>query len=100
MTEENAMRLTSETVERSEGDKGRKFLTLLVLGFFMVVVGFILVAIAVMISQVGSPGLGGIIFIGPIPIVFGAGPGAQWLILVAVILAALGAVTFLVLRRK
>jgi len=64
MTEENAMRLARETVEPSEDDTGRKFLTLLVLGFFMVIVGFILVAIVVIVSQVDSSSFGGILFIG------------------------------------
>jgi uncharacterized membrane protein len=63
-------------------------------------VGLILVAIAAIVSQGGSTSFGGIIFIGPIPIIFGAGPGAQWLILFAIILTVLSVIMFLNLRRK
>ena len=100
MIEGNSMMLTRETVEPSEENARRKFLILLILGFFTMVVGLILVAIAMMVSQIGSTSFGGIIFIGPIPILVGAGPGAEWLILVAVMLAVLSVATFLVLRRK
>ena len=100
MIEENTMMLNREAVESSEEDTRRKFHTLLVLGFSAIVVGLILVAIAVMVSQVGSSSFGGIIFIGPIPIVFGAGPGAEWLILLAVFLAVLSFAAFLIMRRK
>jgi uncharacterized membrane protein len=64
------------------------------------ILGLILVAIATALSQGGSTSFGGIIFIGPLPIVFGAGPGAQWLILFAIILTVLSVITFLALRRK
>lgn len=83
-----------------EPDTTRKLLVLFVLGFSIMILGLVLVAIATVLSQGGSTSFGGIIFIGPLPIVFGAGPGAQWLILFAVILTVLGVITFLALRRK
>jgi uncharacterized membrane protein len=66
----------------------------------MMFVGLMLVAIAAIVSQGGSTSFGGIILIGPVPIVFGAGPGAQWLILFAIILAVLSVIMFLILRRR
>jgi uncharacterized membrane protein len=83
-----------------EPDTPPKFLTLFSLGFSIMILDLILVAIATALSRGGSTSFGGIIFIGPLPIVFGAGPTAQWLILFAVILTVLSVITFLALRRK
>ena len=83
-----------ETAEPADEDAGRKFLTLFILGFSTMFVGLILVTIATIVSQRGSTTFGGIIFIGPIPIVFGFGPGAQWLILLAIFLAVLSVIMF------
>jgi len=94
------MVLTRRTVESSDEDTGRDFLTVFILGFLTMIMGLILVAIATIISQGASTSIGGIVFIGPIPIVFGAGPGSQWLILFAIILAVLSVIMFLILRRK
>jgi len=74
--------------------------TLFILGFSTIILGLILVAVAAAFSQVGSTGLGGIIFIGPIPIVFGAGPDAQWMILFAIIPTVLSVTMFLISRGK
>ena len=38
--------------------------------------------------------------IGPIPIVFGAGPDAGWLIAISVILTVISVVLFLVMNRR
>ncbi|NIU84017.1 MAG: DUF131 domain-containing protein [Candidatus Thorarchaeota archaeon] len=43
---------------------------------------------------------GGVIFVGPIPIVLGAGPHSFWAILLAVGLTILGFILFLVLRKR
>jgi uncharacterized membrane protein len=94
------MMLTRETAEPSNEDTPRKLFALFILGFLTMIVGMILVAIATIVSQGGSTSVGGIIFIGPIPIVFGAGPDAQWLILFAIILAVLTVIMFLSLCRK
>ena len=75
-------------------------LTLLFIGFALTLVGLMLIIAAAVLSQGGSSSVGGLIFIGPIPIVFGSGPGAQWLILFAVVLAVLTIIMFLMLRRE
>jgi len=98
--EEKALAQMREAGESSDEDAPRKFLALFVLGFLTMFVGLILVAIAAIVSKGGSTSFGGIIFIGPVPIVFGAGPGTQWLILFAIILAVSSVIMFLILRRR
>ena len=64
-----------------------------------VLAGVIVLVAATFLSGGGSESYGIVIFIGPIPIVIGSGPGAPWLILFAVILASLS-IAFLLLMRK
>lgn len=92
-------RETAKSLEEQQNTPPNLFI-LLIIGFSITIVGLIMVAAAAAFSQGGSSSFGGIIFIGPIPIVFGAGPGAQWLILFAIILAALSVIMLLTLRRK
>lgn len=79
--------------------KFRQFLILLIIGFFIIFTGIITTIIAVLLSG-GSVDFCALIFIGPFPIVVGAGPEATWMILFAIILAVLSIITFLILRRK
>lgn len=72
---------------------------LFVLGFSIVLLGIIILAVATFVSG-GSASYGGVIFIGPIPIVFGAGPQASWLISWAIVLAALSIIVFLLMWRR
>ena len=72
---------------------------LFILGFFIVLLGIIILAVATLASG-GSASYGGVIFIGPIPIVFGAGPQAAWLILFAIMLAALSVIIFFLTRKR
>jgi uncharacterized membrane protein len=72
---------------------------LFVLGFFIVLLGIVILAVATL-SSGGSASYGGVIFIGPIPIVFGAGSQAAWLILFAIVLAALSIIVFLLTRKR
>jgi uncharacterized membrane protein len=48
----------------------------------------------------GSASVGGVIFIGPFPIVFGVGPDAAWLIALSIIIAVVMFVLFLVMRGR
>jgi len=61
-------------------------LRLLGLGLALVVAGFALV-FAGSLGQ-GSVSAGGVVFIGPIPIVFGSGPGGGVLALLSVVIGA------------
>ena len=77
-----------------------RFFLLLLLGFILVVVGVFVVLAAAVFSGGGSVSGGAVIFIGPFPIVIGAGPDAEWLILIGVIIAVLSVVLFFVMNRK
>jgi uncharacterized membrane protein len=73
----------------------------LILGFAMVFIGVILVVVASALSGGGgAASVGAVIFIGPFPIVIGAGPDVTLLIIVGVILAVLSIVVLLVLSRR
>jgi uncharacterized protein (TIGR00304 family) len=73
---------------------------LLVSGFILMFAGIIiLVATSVLQGNMDISG-GGIVFIGPIPIIFGAGPNAFLAILLAAILTIIGFVVFFWLRKK
>jgi uncharacterized membrane protein len=84
----------------SEPQTSHKLFVLFVLGFFIVIAGIVVVMIAAVLSSSGSTSFGGIIFIGPIPIIIGTGPSAQWLILFAIILAVLSIVMLLIMRKR
>lgn len=77
----------------------QKLFLLFIIGFFLIFVGIIILMVAAVLSD-GSANFGAFIFIGPFPIVVGAGPEAPWMILFAIILAVLSIVLFLVLRRE
>ncbi|MBE0520254.1 DUF131 domain-containing protein [Candidatus Bathyarchaeota archaeon] len=77
----------------------QKFFLLFIIGFFLIFVGIIILIVAAVLSD-GSANFGAFIFIGPFPIVVGAGPEAPWMILFAIILAVLSIIIFLVLRRE
>jgi uncharacterized membrane protein len=87
-----------EAEDEGIGLSGR-LLGFLLLGIALVFVG---IAVIVVVSVVlgGSGSLGGIILVGPIPIVFGAGPDAGWLILISIILTAISVISFLILNRR
>ena len=78
----------------------RRIFMLLIVGAFTIVLGLAILTIAAVMSGSSSTGYGIIIFIGPIPIVLGAGPSAPWLILFAIILAALSIIVFFVMRKR
>jgi len=83
----------------NEADGFRKTILLFVLGFFIIFLGIIILVIATVLSG-NSANFGALIFIGPFPIVIGAGPEATWMVLLAIILGVLTIVMFLILRRK
>ncbi|MGB9741519.1 MAG: TIGR00304 family membrane protein [Candidatus Bathyarchaeia archaeon] len=78
----------------------RKFLMLFIVGFLMIFVGVIISMVTAAFYGEGTASFGGIIFIGPIPIVFGAGPEALLMVIISVILAVLSIIIFLLLRRE
>jgi uncharacterized membrane protein len=87
-----------EAEDEGIGLSGR-LLGFLLLGIALVFVGIaVIVVVSVVLDSSGS--LGGIILVGPIPIVFGAGPDAGWLIVISIILTAISIISFLILDRR
>jgi uncharacterized membrane protein len=77
-----------------------RFFLLLMLGFALVIVGIAVILVTSIPYEGGSVSAGGVIFIGPFPIVFGAGPDVTWLVLFSIILAVLSVVVFLVMNKR
>jgi uncharacterized membrane protein len=88
-----------ETVEEGITVYSRLFL-FLVLGFVLVFVGIIVILVAAVLYGGGSASVGAVIFIGPFPIVIGAGPDVTLIVLFSIILVVLSVVVFLVMNRK
>ena len=86
-----------ETEDTGSGLSGRLF-SFLLLGIALVFLGVAVLVVAAVLD--GSGSVGGVIFIGPIPIVFGAGPESTWLILISLIVAALSIAVFVLSRRR
>ena len=86
--------------DRDEGIavSGRGF-GLLLLGIALVFAGIAVIVVATVVLG-GSGSVGGVILIGPIPIVFGAGPEAGWLIAVGIAFTIISVALFLVLNRR
>ena len=87
-----------EAEDEGIGISGR-LLGFLLLGIALVFVGIAVLVVASVVLG-GSGSVGGVILIGPIPIVFGAGPDAGWLIVVSVILTVVSVVLFLIMNRR
>jgi len=88
-----------ETVEQQITASSRFFL-LLILGFVLVFVGIAAILIATVLYGGGLANVGAVIFIGPFPIVIGAGPDVTWIVLFSIILAVLSIAVLLVMNRK
>jgi len=88
-----------ETTEEGTTVSNRLFL-FLILGFTLVFIGIAVILIAAVLYGGGSANVGAVIFIGPFPIVIGAGPDVTWIVLFSIILAVLSIVVFLVINRR
>jgi uncharacterized membrane protein len=86
-----------ETAEEGVTVSSRLFLFLV---FVLVFVGIIVILIAAVLYGGGSASAGAVIFIGPFPIVIGAGPDVRLIVLFSIILAVLSVVVFLVMNRR
>lgn len=65
-------------------------------GLFLIVAGFLLVALGASTEPGTSSSAGGFILIGPIPIIFGSGPNSGILVAVAVAITLVMVVVYLV----
>ncbi|UCF44910.1 MAG: DUF131 domain-containing protein [Candidatus Bathyarchaeota archaeon] len=88
-----------EAAEKSTIVSRRLFL-FLILGFALVFIGTMVILIDAILYGSGSANVGAVIFIGPFPIVIGAGPDVTLIVLFSIILAVLSIVVFLVMNRK
>lgn len=86
-----------ESKEYAETKWVRRFIVLFFLGFFIILAGIIITVAATLLFGEGAGSFGGFILIGPVPIVFGAGPEAIWLALFAIILGILSVILLLLL---
>ena len=68
-------------------------------GFLLIFLGTIILAIAGLMGGV-SQSLGLVVFIGPIPIILGAGRYSLLMILLAIILTIIGIVLFVIFRKS
>jgi len=73
-------------------------LRLFFLGFFLMFVGIVVLIVAAVLQGEMSASFASVIFIGPIPIILGAGPHALFAIVLAVVLTIVGFVVFFWLR--
>ncbi len=89
---------STESEDSSMGNVAATWL--LVSGFILISVGIIILIAATVLQGNGNISGGGIVFIGPIPIIFGAGPNAFLAILLAAILTIVGFIVFFWWRRK
>ena len=87
-----------ETDEKSIGVSGR-LLGLLLLGIALVFSGVVVLVIASVVLG-GSGSVGGVILLGPIPIVFGIGPNTSWLIIFGIIFTVVSIILFLLMNRR
>lgn len=69
------------------------------LGFFVILIGTVLVVIAAILSGETATA-GAVIFVGPIPIILGTGPYFIWAMVLAVVLTILGIVMFIIWRKR
>jgi uncharacterized membrane protein len=90
---------SGETVEEGATVSNRLFL-LLIFGFVLVFVGIAVILVAAVFYGGGSVSGGVVIFIGPFPIVIGAGPDVTLIVLFSIIIAVLSVVVFLVMNRR
>jgi uncharacterized membrane protein len=96
--------MTTKNAVESENNEeeitvSNRFFKLLILGSVFLTIGVIIV-LATAVFNSGSTSFGGVIFIGPFPIVFGAGPDAVWLIIIGIVLAVVSMIVFVVMRRR
>jgi uncharacterized membrane protein len=95
----NADNELKKTSDQASNMFGRLFL-LLISGFILAFVGFAILLIAGILLDGSSVSGGAVIFIGPIPIIIGAGVNATWIILFSVVIAILSVLMFFIISRR
>lgn len=90
--------LGDEEPENEGTSISNRLLSFLLLGIALVFIGIAFLVVVFLISG-GSASVGGVILIGPIPIIFGAGPDAGWLMVIGIVVTVLSVILFLVMNR-
>ena len=88
----------TQTSRESSGSQ--KVFILFLAGLFTALAGLLILITATALYGSRSANFGGVIFIGPIPVVVGVGSDSMWTALLAVILTVLSIILFLIPRRK
>lgn len=91
--------MLTEDDEEGGFEVSNKTLRLLLLGITLVFVGIIVIVASSLIFG-GSGSLGGVILIGPIPIVFGAGPESGLLIVLGIVITIVSVVSFWIMNKR
>jgi uncharacterized membrane protein len=73
---------------------------LFLLGFMLTFIGFIVIVVAALLSGDADVSGGAIIFVGPIPIILGAGTNAFLAIVLAAVLTVIGFIVFFWMRKQ
>ena len=94
--------MTVDLISEERAKEGsRSWLTfLLAAGLVLVLVGVLVVFVAALSGNSSSSSVGVVIFIGPIPIVFGAGPDAGLLVLAGALISVVSITIFLAMRKR
>lgn len=92
----------AEDAEKDEEETAAstRFFHFLILGFSIILIGIAIVLVTSILYGAGSANFGAVIFIGPIPIVIGAGPDAGFMVLFSIIIVVLSVIIFAILFRR
>ncbi len=91
--------LSDKEAEAEDIGLSGRLITLLSLGIVLFFTGVAVLLVASVFFG-GSGSVGGVILIGPIPIIFGTGPETYWLIAVGILITVLSIVLFLIMNRR
>jgi len=69
-------------------------------GFLLMFVGIVVLIVASVLQGGSSFSVGSVVYIGPIPIILGAGPYSFFAIVLAVVLTIIGFVVFFWMRKQ
>ena len=69
-------------------------------GFVLILIGMLLFVTGSMSDNGSSSSSVVVVFVGPVPIVFGAGYNTEWIVVGSLIIAALSLLALIFIRRK
>lgn len=87
-------------VGQEQGSDGNLAFKLFLFGFLLVFLGVVVLIVAALFGGGVEASGAVILFVGPVPIILGAGPYSFFAILLAVVLTVIGFVVFVWTRKK